>query len=68
MSGRRKSATPVVERQYLAEPDACERAIKSLLQSNVRKNPAADPSERGDFDGNTVEEDSTDAGSIPQQS
>jgi hypothetical protein len=57
VSGR-SGTPPLVERRYDTSPDACERAIKSLLQRQVRKNPAADPSSRGDSEGNTTKEDS----------
>jgi hypothetical protein len=48
VSARRNSTAPVVQRRYLAETDACEAAIKSLLNGQVNKavEPASKPEGR----------------------
>jgi hypothetical protein len=35
MSGRARSATPVIRREYAPEPDACIRALELLLKKPV---------------------------------
>ena len=48
MNLRGKSAAPVVERQYLPKPDACERALRTLLKNPISKavEPALEPNGR----------------------
>jgi hypothetical protein len=46
VSARRNSIAPVVKRRCLAETDACECAIKSLLKDQVNK--AAEPASNAD--------------------
>ena len=55
MSARTNSTAPPIKRQYLAEADACEAAIKSLLKGQVNKavEPASKPEGR---DGTKVKE------------
>ena len=37
MSGRTRSTTPVVHREYRTVPDACERAIEFLLKGHANE-------------------------------
>jgi len=57
VSGRKKSTAPIVERQYLAEPESCARALALLLQRPAAKE--ATPAGRPD-DGTRVKGDSAD--------
>lgn len=50
MNSRRKSVAPVVERQYLAEPGACARALQLLLERPGSKK-AARPGRPDDAEG-----------------
>jgi hypothetical protein len=57
VSGRTQSAAPVVQREYVPAPDACEKAIEILLKRPMSKaaRPAPEPDDR---DGTESKEDS----------
>jgi hypothetical protein len=64
VNGRVDRTAAVVERRYLAETDACERAIRSLLAGHVNK--AAEPTPEPDGrDGTKAKESSADEFILP---
>jgi hypothetical protein len=47
VSGQRKNTTPIVSREYRAEPDACARALRILLDQPLVVKMAAKHSQPG---------------------
>jgi hypothetical protein len=60
MSSRQNNTGPVLERQYLEEPDACVRALALLLGRRAMKDAVGKSSTNGD-DGTAIKEDSASA-------